>query len=46
MLKANMKEGELLEGSKEFLLPDSRVSAGFLRNSAITMCIVELPCVL
>lgn len=46
VLKANMKEGELLEGSKEFLLPDPRVSAGFLRNSAITMCIVELPCVL
>lgn len=29
MLKANMKESELLEGSKEFLLPDSKVSAVF-----------------
>lgn len=29
VLKANMKEGELLEGSKEFLLPDPRVSAVF-----------------
>lgn len=29
VLKANMKEGELLEGSKEFLLPDPRVCAVF-----------------
>lgn len=37
VLKANMKEGELLEGSKEFLLPGPRVSAVF-RGMLLSQC--------